>query len=495
MNKKFNFLKVFLLLLICLLSFGCNEITNDDNNELPDGITEFTIFTINDFHGMLLESSSYAGISRIADYLIEEKEANPDNTLILSAGDMFQGTAVSSMSRGRAVVDVMNHIGFDAMTLGNHEFDWGDEVIMAYRDGKEENGELDCPYLGANIIDKRTGEIASWVEPYTVIEKAGFRIGVIGVIGDDQESDILQTYMKNYEFTREINAISEYAEILRTKEKCEIVIVSAHNDTSSYNRNLAKLSGDRRIDIVVNGHTHQYYEESIDSYRNGYADLQVIQTGCYGSYIGKVTIAIDNKTKMTVDSSAKNLRATAYCKTNNEEIDDILTNYQDYIDLSNSKLGVSGVNLYQEQGGVWASNVLRDSTNSDFGVCNKGGIRGNGFPIYSRSDITYGDIFEIMPFENSICTVSLKGSDVIRLLGYGVFFSDNVDAVNSTINGVKIDSSKTYKVATIDFIYVKSNYPFVNGTDGKFTNILFRDALVNDVIENVKENGTFIPFN
>jgi len=495
MNKsKFRFLKALLLVFICFISFGCNQINNKEN-QLPEGETEFTIYTINDFHGMLLETSSSTGISKIGNYLIEQKNKNPDTTLIISAGDMFQGTAVSSMSRGRAVVDVMNYIGFDAMTVGNHEFDWGDDVVKAYCDGNEDNGELTFPYLGANIIDKRTNQIASWVEPYTVVEKAGFKIGIIGVIGDDQESDILQTYVQNYDFTREIDAISKYAEVLRTEEDCDIVIVSAHNDTSSYNKSLAKLNGDRRIDAVINGHTHQYYDEEIDTYRNGYANLPIIQTGCYGSYIGKITITIDNKTKMTTDSSAKNLRTSAYCKTSNDDIDNILSNYQEYIDLSNSKLGVSGVNLYQEEGGVWASNVLRDTTNSDLGVCNKGGIRGNGFPIYSRSDITYGDIFEIMPFENAICTVNLKGSDVIRLLGYGVFISDNVDAVNETINGVSIDSNKIYKVATIDFIYVKSSYPFVNGTDGKFTDMLFRDALVNDVIENVKQNGTFIPFN
>ncbi len=93
-----------------------------------------------------------AGIYKIGDFLIKEKQNSPETTLIISAGDMFQGTAVSSMTRGRKpVVDAMNIIGFDAMTLGNHEFDWGIDVVLKYQDGKEENGEAKLSIFGSLI--------------------------------------------------------------------------------------------------------------------------------------------------------------------------------------------------------------------------------------------------------------------------------------------------------------------------------------------------------
>ncbi len=512
MKKKLNFLKIVLLIIIALVSFACEDINinfsgKDDDivnggetggetgGEIITGETEIVIYSINDFHGTLLETQSNVGISKIGNYLMEEKSTNPDGTLIISAGDMFQGTAVSSMSRGEAVVDTMNKIGFDAMALGNHEFDWGVKEIEKFVDGNLENGEAEFPLLAANIKDKRTGELVKWAKPYTIVQKGHIKVGIIGVIGSDQESDILKTHIENYDFTSELPAIKNSAYELRTEHDCDIVIVSAHNDTSKFNNSLASLSGDYRIDAVFNGHTHQTYVDEKTTDRNGYASMPIIQTGSYGYNLGKVTIKIDNKTKVTLESSAINLSTREVCLSSNQEIDNILLKYQDYIDLANSVLGKSGVNLYKDQGGVWACNVLRDSTDSDLGVCNQGGIRGNGFPIYSGNNVTYGDIFEMMPFENVICTVKLTGTDVKRLLNYGVYLSDNVDKENQTINGQEIINNHYYEVATIDFIFVKDSYPFIYGIDGIMTDVLFRDALVNDVLENVKRNGAFKPFN
>lgn len=490
-KKITKLLTIISIGLFAILFVACNE---DDNNELPEGSTTFTIYALNDFHGMLSESGSYPGISKIGEYLIGNYEQSEDTTLILSAGDMFQGTAVSSLTKGRAVVDAMNAIGFDAMTIGNHEFDWGIEEVLKYQDGSLENGEAEFPFLAANIHNKKTGKLASWAKPYEVIEKAGFKIGVIGVIGVGQESDIFVNYVKDYEFTDEMTAISKYAEILRKDEKCDIVIVSAHNDTEHYNYRLAKLSGDCRVDAILNGHTHQYYQGYETKYRNGYAAVPYVQSGCYGGYIGKITITIDNKTKVTTASTAEVIDARVRCNTESTKIDEVLERYSDYINIEKEILGVSGTTIFKDAGGVWACNVLRDATGSDLGVANTGGIRSNGFPIYQNNHITYGDIFEIMPFENKICTTYLYGSDIINLINKGVYVSDNVDIGNEKINGEFIEYSKKYKVATIDFLFMKSNYPFLNGTDSEFTDILFREALVANVRENVKENGTFLPW-
>ena len=492
MNKKIikNFLSVFLILIISFISYGCFE---EKHRPAGKDIT-LNIYVVNDFHGALLETANDVGISKIGEYLLDRKISEPDNTLVISSGDMFQGTAVSSMSRGRAVVDAMNYIGFDAMTIGNHEFDWGIDTVLAYRDGKIENGELDCPFLAANIVDKKTGELASWAKPYTVVEKAGIKVGIIGVIGEGQESSILKTHVEEYQFTREIDAISKYAEILRKKENCDLVIVSAHNDTAKYNRNLAKLMGDNRVDIVLNGHTHYEYVQYVSYNRDGYAHLPVVQSGAYGSHIGHISITINSSSKKTSNCIAENIDCDIVCKKKNDFIESLLNdNYYDFIDKSKSVLGGNAITLYKDQGGVWASNVLKNATGSDIGVCNTGGIRSLGFPLYANSNITYGDIFEIMPFENVICTVYLKGSEVLRLLNYSVYISSNVNINNSTINGEAIDNNKLYKVATVDYIFVQDYYPFLNGENGMFTEILFRDALVQDVIENVKSNGKFYP--
>ena len=452
---------------------------------------KFTIYAVNDFHGMIFEDDNGAGISKLGNYL---SNLNKETSIILSAGDMFQGTAVSSMSRGKVIVDAMNYIGFDAMTIGNHEFDWGDKEIIKFVDGDNSNGEAQFPLLAANITDKSTGELASFAKPYAVFEKMGVKIGVIGIIGEDQESDILASYVKNYSFDDELTAIKKYTKILRTTENCDIVIASCHTDTKSINSSIASLSGDYYVDAVINGHTHQqYYGEEGRS--NGVA-LPFVQSGCYGRYLGMITLEYNTVSKKVTATNASTVRAKAACISENKDINQILSSYQEYIDISLEKLGVSGMYLSKTKGGYWAASVLREAYNGDLGIVNTGGIRSNGFPIESGDTITYGDIFEIMPFENMVRIVELRGDVIInKLLAYGgssYYISNNVNVDNKTINGVKIDSFKYYKVITIDYLFEQTNKPFLSGQNRVDTNDTFRDVLAQAVRDNVKENGKFI---
>src|SRR5690554_2041853 len=130
--------KLILTFLFVFILISCNEEKVDKNQKMENVIN---IYTLNDFHGAIFENKSAGeiGLSKIGNFLKTVKEKQPNNTVILSAGDMFQGAAVSAMTRGKVVVDIMNYIGFDAMALGNHEFDWGINDIIRYHDGDEEN--------------------------------------------------------------------------------------------------------------------------------------------------------------------------------------------------------------------------------------------------------------------------------------------------------------------------------------------------------------------
>ena len=216
------------------------------------------IYTLNDFHGALFPNRDEPGIARLGCYLLEKRREDPDRTVILSSGDMFQGTAVSNLSRGEVVVAAMNLIGFDAMTIGNHEFDWGVPALRRFCDGDEGNGEASFPFLAANIRLKASGELVPWARPYMVIAKENARVGVIGVIGEDLINDILGSLISDYEFTDMLAAIAEYSKVLREKEGCGIVIVAAHADTMAMNERIAAAGAD----AIVNGHTHNYYAGS-----------------------------------------------------------------------------------------------------------------------------------------------------------------------------------------------------------------------------------------
>ena len=123
MNK--NIKKFFTLLLIFTFIFTLASCKKDQIPPEPNTLIELSILSINDFHGQLEEKDSEAGAARIAEFIYDTREQNPNGTILLGGGDMFQGTGISNIGYGLDVINFMNMVDFDAMTIGNHEFDFG----------------------------------------------------------------------------------------------------------------------------------------------------------------------------------------------------------------------------------------------------------------------------------------------------------------------------------------------------------------------------------
>ena len=482
--------KIIYLILLIIIGFsigGCINTPNEDFNN------KIIIYSLNDLHGAIFEDGQEAGMSKIGDFLIKQKEKYPDSVVILSAGDMFQGTAVSSLTKGKIVVDLMNEIGFDAMTIGNHEFDWGIEGITRFMDGDDENGEANFPLLSANIYQKSKNDLADFATPYTVIERGPLRIGIIGTLGESQTNDILASIVADYQFTDQLTAIKNYTKILRTEENCDIVIVSSHSDTKAINQSLANLDGDYKVDAVLNGHTHYYYAGEEHGTRS--VPLPYVQSGNNGKYIGKIVLDIDPETKQVTDVSASNLATTTYCRSENSKLTQIINQYQDVITQANQVLGVAGKTLNRTEGTQWAADTIRKHADADVGIVNGGGIRSAAFPISKDSTVTFGTIFKMMPFENIVMKVQLTGAQlksVIDLNRDSLFFSANINVLNKTINNQPIADDQLYLVATIDYVFEKQVYNFYAGQNIVNTNILFRDYLVNEVLASVQETGKWL---
>ncbi len=491
MKKIISYLS---LLFIAVFLVGCYEPIIDEPIIGESTIDELIIYSINDFHGALLEDGDKVGISKLGNYLINEKEKNPESTIIISAGDIFQGTAVSSMTRGKVVVEAMNIIGFDAMTLGNHEFDWGVDQIKVFFDENEENGEASFPFLSANVCYKHNYELVEWANPYAVIDRGNLKIGIIGLLGSDQINDILASHVKDYVFTDEFSTIKKYAKILRNEENCDIVIVAAHLDTAEINYKLSSLTGDEKIDALINGHTHQQYYGELNYNRQ--VPLPYVQSGSNGQYIGKITLEIDKETREVVDVSSENIKASSVCFQESQAINDLMSKYQNYIDEAKSILGVAGENIYKNIAGIWMATVIQEKMGTDLGVVNSGGVRSSAFPIYANDNVSYGDIFEIMPFENTICRTTILGRELLKILNYmnnGLYFSNNVTKSGQSyyINGVRVESDKKYRVGTIDYLFEKTYYPFMDGEEITKTSILLREIMVDSVNEKIALYGKF----
>ena len=447
-------------------------------------VSELTIYTINDFHGDVLDPEE--SLSIIGNFLIKQKEKNP-NTLIISAGDMFQGTAISNITRGDLVVEVMNYIGFDAMTIGNHEFDWGTEVISNFKDGKEVDANF--PFLAANIYEKASNQRVPWASPYTVTTRGDVKIGIIGLIGQSLTSTISPSIIKDYYFTDEYETVQYFVPILRLEEKCDVVILSIHGDSALENQLYANMSGDYQVDAVINGHTHRAYNEIIMGSDN--IPMPVVQASSDGRKLGKITIKLDDDNKIT-SGTASIISVSSSLASENQTINNIVSKYEIEVNkITNEVLGVAGKKIGNSEGGTWAVNALQLATNADVAIINSGGIRSNAFPINANQNVLVANIWQIMPFDNVVKTVYMTVDDFLyshsqvssyvssnATLGYNII----------TIGEQSYQGDDLIYVATIDYLFDNPKYRFLNGDNPLNTEILFRDLLI-DNLRNLCRDG------
>ncbi len=487
MSKIKRFISIILFSIIFVSLVGCNK--NDyvpTDEELNKVVEKLTILSVNDFHGALeKDSDGRFGAARLA-YLIEQEKKHSQASVLISAGDMFQGTALSSYNKGKTVIDVMNVMEFDAMSLGNHEFDWGYDEIYKYVDGEISNGEANFPYLGCNIIEKSTGQLAKGLKPYQVINKGGLIIGIIGFIGDTVENSISPQFIEPFEFTTVLTSVKKYTKELRTIHKADVVIAVGHQD-ERYNESIANLFGDEKVDAIINGHSHQAYTDIIT--RSDGTTVPCIQSGSAGEQYGCITLGIDTSTKEVKGGTAQNKRSNG--KDINSYVDKIISDLSvETAPVFSRVIGVATENVYKTSCELWAATALRNYTETDLAVINAGGIRNQGLPIYKGSNILVSTVHGFMPFDNIIKIVTLTGQEVKKLYKSWVY-SSNVTFDNSGnmyINNKLINDYQKYTVASIDYIFDNEKYPFLRGENILNTGILFRDVL----IETIEQDGSII---
>lgn len=472
MNKIKKIWILMILSLVLVFISGCNT------TGTKEVVSKLTILTVNDFHGALTEDEGEFGAARLAGAMLAEAK-KAEATVMISAGDMFQGTALSNYNHGKTVIDIMNIMGFDVMALGNHEFDWGYDAVYQFVDGNKDNGEANFPYLGCNIIEKSTGEMPKGVKGYQVIERGGLKVGIIGFMGEENESDIAEAMIKDYEFVNPLPIIKEIATDLRANQGVNVVIVVGHQG-NELNDLFASFTGDARIDAIVNSHSHGTYSETV--IREDGVRVPCVQAGSSGEKYASITLEINKETKEVTGGTAVIRRNNG--TTKNSKVQDIVNDLvKETEPVFGRVIGIATENVARYGAADWAATALKEYAKTDIAVINIGGIRSQAFPIKINSEIKVSNIHEIMPFDNVLKTVDLKGSAVRAIVNKSDFImSANVTKNNSTgeiyINGELLDEDKTYSVATIDYIFDKPENPFLRGENIVNTGVLFRDILI-----------------
>lgn len=459
----------------------------DRANPTGAAINDLTILTVNDFHGALEEDSGEKGIARTGQYIVDKYNSAPDSTIVISAGDMFQGSAISNYRHGRDVINAMNAIGFELMVIGNHEFDWTLDEVLKYRDGDLTNGEANFPFLACNIADlKNDYKLPNYVEPYTILNKGNLKVGVIGYIGYGLEDDIATSMVKDYKFLEPVPIIEKYAIELRKEQKCDVVIVAGHDDSDVTNYSIANLSGDAQVDAIVNAHTHLEKAGVI----NGSDGRRVpyVEAGTAGQYIGEISLSIsDNKANY---EGVRNIRMDRYVNKNKQLDDYVLKVIDATAPIFERVLVTAGTDINRYRCTDWAVNSLRDYFDVDVAFINYGGIRASAFPIKNGDKVKVSKVYQIMPFDNTIKLVKLTGRQILNITNSTeVTYSDSLVLKNvQTINGKNLVPTELYTVAAVDYIFDKPEYPFLSGEDIESTGVLFRDVLI-DALEKIESSN------
>lgn len=449
------------------------------------------IFSVNDFHG-----GAYSNINTLASIgeLIKYKKDSTNHTLAIANGDIFQGTSFSNYYQGRPIVDIFNEIGFDAFVIGNHEFDWGIDVIGNYKDGNSSNGEANFEFLAANILTTSNDEMLDFAKPYTIHEINGLKVGIIGVIGDVINS-ISASRVEGYYFDNVYETVRKYAYELRTQQDVDIVIASIHEYNDYTNYQIASLSGDYLVDAIFNGHTHQSIADSIQ--RTG-TDLPYAQSSNYSqSLLSKITLVYDRETKSVSNAYAENI-SDSQLSSSDTGVQAIINSYANnsvYLNFVNEVLATTNSTYYRADLSPWGASVIRDYVQVDFGFVNSGGFRVS----MPSGTLTMGKMIEIYPFDNFIKTSQLTGQQLNNMCyvlnNYHVIADDSVSCSSGYFyqNGVRVNAQQLYTVAAVDYIFDKTNYGFLQGQNITLTEYLMRDLLVLDLKANT--NYYFNPYN
>lgn len=268
----------------------------------PKKQTKITILHTNDVHSHIDSfgphegrNANKGGVARRAT-LIENIRKQNLNTLLLDAGDIFQGTPYFNYYGGELEFKLMSMLKYDLATIGNHDFDNG--IYGLYKQLPHANFEFVCAnYDFSNTI------MDTHVKPYKTFKKDGVKIGVFG-LGIALEGLVDKRLYKETKYLDPINRALEITEILKTKEQCDLIICLSHlgyhyknNPDKVSDINLAKRT--RNIDLIIGGHTHTFLSKPTVIKNIDHKETLINQVGCYGLYLGQIDFYFDNAKQKT----------------------------------------------------------------------------------------------------------------------------------------------------------------------------------------------------
>jgi 5'-nucleotidase / UDP-sugar diphosphatase len=438
--------------------------------------THVVLMHTNDIHGHVLPENGAGGLAVIAAIV---KQQQPD--ILLDAGDMFTGTVVSDMFYGESVMAVMNHMGYRASILGNHEFDYG---LNKLRDRVR---QAKFPVLSANVSLPFQD-----VGKTRVIRVKGIRFGIVGLTTQETPITTHPKNMKNVQVSDVVRALEQVLPQLR--KASDFLIVLGHL-TPEEELRVARAFPE--IKLLISGHSHTPLQPPLRE-----RDSLIVRTGSFGRFVGRIDLDFEDQELQKMSAQLIEAKGVPPDPEALRAVEPYRAKVEHQMNTILGEATAAFPRLVQDGGAILnlVADASRAGTGTQIALVNVGAVR-TSLPA---GPITYGKIFEILPFESTIVTMKITGAQLKRSLVVSLTAVSGVRAVfdfrkprderlvSITLeDGSPIVDAATYTVTINDFMQAGGDgyTDFSNGADVKDTGVRMRDV----VIDYIKARKTITP--
>jgi 2',3'-cyclic-nucleotide 2'-phosphodiesterase (5'-nucleotidase family) len=391
-------------------------------------LATLTILHINDLHAQLTPMQNDAGgMARLAG-LIRRERAGCKDCLLIEAGDVVQGSPVSTIFKGLPVYEILNLLRFDVGTFGNHEFDYGWQQAKKFVDTGTQATVL------ANLVDAKGGSFLPL--PYVVLPVNGLRVAVIGLITADMKDLSTPALMGPWQVTPVYQAAQRYAS--EARKKADVVVLLGHLNTIE---EAAVLHNIPDIAIVVTGHAHNGMQAPLSE-----GNRVLVRVKSNGQELGRLETVVDKETKSLASWNWKRIPVDAKAPVAEDVAVQVKRWESEVTSVVDQPIGRAMREIPATEVRRLIEKAMREATGADFAFMNPGGVR-DKLPM---GQLLARHVWNIMPFDNLVVTARVKGSALPPVV----------------TQGAATDPDKEYTLAVSDFTAANMSAPGQLGVSG-----------------------------
>jgi 5'-nucleotidase/UDP-sugar diphosphatase len=411
---------------------------------LPAEIRSLTILHTNDLHARLSPLENKHGGFAYLQTVLKRERANCRDCLLLNAGDLAQGTPVSTIFHGLPVFQIGNLFKFDAATLGNHEFDYG------WMQAKKFIQTATYPIVVDNLVNAKGEPFTA--KPYVILKANGLRVAVIGVMTDDLHNLSTPKLLQDWHTLPSIAETRKLAQELR--DQSDLIVALGHIAPAE---ELEFLHSAPEIPVVIAGHVHHGIEDPMTE-----KGRILVRVKSYGEELGRLELQVDTEKKAPVSWTWKHILIDSTAVPPDPQMNKLVQHWEREVTARVDQPLATSKRAYNkgEVKGL-IEQALRDQTGADFSFMNLGGVR----DILPSGQLLVRHIWNIMPFDNQVVVGTFKGRDLPKVV----------------LGNRTVDPNRDYTLAVSDFTAAnQSSDENLRSTGLQFPNDvgLMRDMLV-----------------